>query len=67
MMKRAEYAKEIGSPIIMHDYITGGWSANTQLAQWCGLIVQPNKGRPYLFKISRSIWIPCGGPLQVIT
>jgi ribulose-bisphosphate carboxylase large chain len=19
----------------MHDYITGGWSANTQLAQWC--------------------------------
>jgi ribulose-bisphosphate carboxylase large chain len=35
MMKRAEYAKEIGSPIIMHDYITGGWSANTQLAQWC--------------------------------
>lgn len=35
MMKRAEYAKEIGAPIIMHDYITGGWSANTQLAQWC--------------------------------
>ena len=35
MMMRAEYAKEIGSPIIMHDYITGGWTANTQLAQWC--------------------------------
>jgi ribulose-bisphosphate carboxylase large chain len=35
MMRRAEYAKEIGAPIIMHDYITGGWSANTQLAQWC--------------------------------
>ncbi len=34
-MKRAEYAKEIGAPIIMHDYITGGWSTNTQLAQWC--------------------------------
>ncbi len=35
MMKRAEYAKEIGAPIIMHDYLTGGWAANTQLAQWC--------------------------------
>jgi ribulose-bisphosphate carboxylase large chain len=35
MMQRAEYAKEIGSPIIMHDYITGGWTANPQLAQWC--------------------------------
>ncbi|MCF1184613.1 form I ribulose bisphosphate carboxylase large subunit [Marichromatium gracile] len=35
MFKRAEYAKEIGAPIIMHDYITGGWCANTGLAQWC--------------------------------
>jgi len=35
MMRRAEYAKEIGAPIIMHDYLTGGLSANTQLAQWC--------------------------------
>ena len=35
MMKRAEYAKEIGAPIIMHDFLTGGLSANTQLAQWC--------------------------------
>ena len=29
MMKRAEYAKEIGAPIIMHDYLTGGWSPRT--------------------------------------
>ncbi|MBT9590455.1 MAG: ribulose-bisphosphate carboxylase large subunit, partial [Thiobacillus sp.] len=32
MYKRAEYAKEIGAPIIMHDYITGGFCANTGLA-----------------------------------
>ncbi|WP_456412119.1 form I ribulose bisphosphate carboxylase large subunit [Thiolapillus sp.] len=35
MYKRAEYAKEIGAPIIMHDYLTGGFCANTGLAQWC--------------------------------
>ena len=35
MFKRAEYAKEIGAPIIMHDYITGGFCANTGLANWC--------------------------------
>ena len=35
MYKRAEYAKEIGAPIIMHDYITGGFCANTGLANWC--------------------------------
>jgi len=35
MYRRAEHAKEIGAPIIMHDYITGGFCANTGLAQWC--------------------------------
>jgi len=35
MYKRAEHAKEIGAPIIMHDYITGGFCANTGLANWC--------------------------------
>jgi ribulose-bisphosphate carboxylase large chain len=35
MFKRAEYAKDLGAPIIMHDYITGGFCANTGLAQWC--------------------------------
>src|SRR6056300_974566 len=35
MYKRAEYAKEIGAPIIMHDYLTGGFTANTGLANWC--------------------------------
>merc|ERR1711881_5097 len=35
MYKRAEFAKEMGMPIIMHDYITGGFTANTGLANWC--------------------------------
>jgi ribulose-bisphosphate carboxylase large chain len=35
MYKRAEYAKELGAPIIMHDYLTGGFTANTGLANWC--------------------------------
>jgi len=35
MYKRAEFAKEIGAPIIMHDYLTGGFCANTGLANWC--------------------------------
>jgi len=35
MYKRAEYAKSIGAPIIMHDYLTGGFCANTGLANWC--------------------------------
>ena len=35
MYKRAEYAKELGAPIIMHDFITGGFCANTGLANWC--------------------------------
>lgn len=35
MYERAEFAKEIGSPIIMHDYLTGGFTANTGLANYC--------------------------------
>ena len=35
MYKRAEFAKELGAPIIMHDYLTGGFTANTGLANWC--------------------------------
>jgi ribulose-bisphosphate carboxylase large chain len=33
MIKRAVCAKELGLPIIMHDYITGGFTANTSLAK----------------------------------
>jgi len=35
MYKRAEFAKELGAPIIMHDYLTAGFCANTSLANWC--------------------------------
>merc|ERR1712187_962831 len=35
MLKRAQFAKELGVPIIMHDYLTGGFTANTSLAAYC--------------------------------
>ena len=35
MYKRAEFAKSLGSRIIMHDFLTGGFCANTGLANWC--------------------------------
>jgi ribulose-bisphosphate carboxylase large chain len=34
MMKRAYFARELGMPIIMHDYLTGGFTANTSLAHY---------------------------------
>jgi ribulose-bisphosphate carboxylase large chain len=35
MLKRAQLAKELGAPIIMHDYLTGGFTANTSLSRFC--------------------------------
>ncbi|KAD7116954.1 hypothetical protein E3N88_04222 [Mikania micrantha] len=35
MMKRAAFARELGVPIVMHDYLTGGLTANTTLAHYC--------------------------------
>jgi ribulose-bisphosphate carboxylase large chain len=35
MIKRAQFAKELGVPIIMHDYLTGGFTSNTSLAHYC--------------------------------
>jgi len=35
MLERAEFARELGSPIVMHDYLVGGLSAHTTLANWC--------------------------------
>ncbi|MEF8793581.1 form I ribulose bisphosphate carboxylase large subunit [Thiohalorhabdus sp.] len=35
MYKRAERAKELDMPIIMHDFLTGGFTANTGIAEWC--------------------------------
>jgi len=35
MLKRAACAKDFGVPIIMHDYLTGGFTANTSLSNYC--------------------------------
>ncbi|KAK4343875.1 hypothetical protein RND71_036969 [Anisodus tanguticus] len=35
MIKRAVFARELGVPIVMHDYLTGGFTANTRLAHYC--------------------------------
>ncbi|XBI60109.1 hypothetical protein VPH35_041069 [Triticum aestivum] len=35
MIKRAVFARELGVPIVMHDYLTGGFTANTTLAHYC--------------------------------
>ncbi|MFM9135515.1 MAG: form I ribulose bisphosphate carboxylase large subunit [bacterium] len=35
MFERAKFAKELGMPIIMHDFLTAGFTANTSLANWC--------------------------------
>lgn len=34
MFRRAEFAKEIGMPIIMVDFLTVGWTAFTSLSKW---------------------------------
>lgn len=35
MIFRAEIARNLGVPIIMHDYITGGFTSNTSLSIYC--------------------------------
>lgn len=35
MFQRAEFAREIGTPIIMSDYLTLGWAAHNSLSRWC--------------------------------
>ncbi len=35
MYRRAEYARSLDMPIIMHDFLTAGFTANTSLANWC--------------------------------
>lgn len=35
MFERAEFAKALDMPIIMHDFLTAGFTANTSLANWC--------------------------------
>jgi ribulose-bisphosphate carboxylase large chain len=35
MLERAEYAKQLGSPIVMHDFLVGGFAAHQTLSNWC--------------------------------
>jgi ribulose-bisphosphate carboxylase large chain len=35
MLERAEFAREIGSPIVMHDFLVAGFAAHQTLANWC--------------------------------
>jgi len=35
MIERAEFAKELESPIIMNDFLTTGWAAHQSLSKWC--------------------------------
>ncbi|KAL9419578.1 hypothetical protein AB3S75_037360 [Citrus x aurantiifolia] len=35
MLKRVVFVKELGVPIVMHDYLTGGFTTNTSLAHYC--------------------------------
>ncbi|KAM3744748.1 hypothetical protein ACB098_06G075400 [Castanea mollissima] len=35
MIKKAVFARELGVPIVMHDYLTGGFIENTSLAHYC--------------------------------
>jgi ribulose-bisphosphate carboxylase large chain len=35
VLKRAEFAAALGVPIVMHDYLTGGFTTNTSLANYC--------------------------------
>jgi len=34
-MKRTAFVKELGTRIIIHDYLTSGFTANTILAHYC--------------------------------
>jgi ribulose-bisphosphate carboxylase large chain len=35
MMKRTTFARELGTPIIIHDYLISGFITNTNLAHYC--------------------------------
>jgi ribulose-bisphosphate carboxylase large chain len=35
MIERAEHARELGSPIVMVDFLTAGFTAHTSLSRWC--------------------------------
>jgi ribulose-bisphosphate carboxylase large chain len=35
MLERAEFARDLGSPIVMHDFLVGGFTAHQTLSNWC--------------------------------
>jgi ribulose-bisphosphate carboxylase large chain len=35
ILRRAQLARELGVPIVIHDYLTGGFTANTTLSTFC--------------------------------
>lgn len=35
MLNRAQCAKDLGAVIVMHDYLTGGFTSNTSLSKFC--------------------------------
>ena len=43
MMKSAIFARELGVPIVMHDYLTGGFTANRVALEVC--VQAHNEGR----------------------
>jgi ribulose-bisphosphate carboxylase large chain len=48
MIQRAQFARELGVPIVIHDYLTGGFTANTTLSIFC-------RDRGLLLHIHRAI------------
>jgi ribulose-bisphosphate carboxylase large chain len=48
VLKRVQFAKELGVPIVIHDYLTGGFTTNTTLAVFC-------RNRGLLLHIHRAI------------
>ena len=61
MLKRAEAARDFGVPIVMHDYITGGFTANTSLAHYCrdnGLLLHIHRAMHAVIDRQRNHRIP---------
>lgn len=57
MMERAQFAKDLGVPIVMHDYLTGGFTANTSLAHYCrasGLLLHIHRAMHAVIDRQRS-------------
>jgi ribulose-bisphosphate carboxylase large chain len=59
MMKRAIFARELGVPIIMHDYPMGCFTANTSLAHYCrenGLLLHIHRAMHAVIDRQKKSW-----------